>query len=193
MTDTPALFRAAAERFGELVHMVGDDQWANPTPCSEWDVRALVNHVHTEVLWVPPLFGGQTVAEVGDRFDGDLLGDDPGAAWDRDIGPAEAAIDEPDAMPRSVSLSRGPTPGQVYADELFSDLVIHGWDLAKGIGADDALDPEWVEVLYAAFKPHERELKSYGMYGDMVVAPEGADLQTKLLAVVGRRRDWPAA
>jgi uncharacterized protein (TIGR03086 family) len=193
MTDTPALFRAAGQRFGELVHMVGDDQWANPTPCAEWDVRALVNHVHTEVLWIPPLFGGQTVAEVGDRFDGDLLGDDPAAAWDQDIAPATAAIEEPGAMPRSVSLSRGPTPGRDYADELFSDLAIHGWDLAKGIGADDVLDHEWVEVLYAAFKPLEQDLKSYGMYGDMVDAPEGADLQTKLLAVVGRRQDWAAA
>ena len=47
------------------------------TPCTEWDVRALVNHVLGEIRWAVPLFAGSTIAEVGDRFDGDLLGDDP--------------------------------------------------------------------------------------------------------------------
>jgi uncharacterized protein (TIGR03086 family) len=189
----PERYRAAGDRFGALVRQVGADQWANPTPCSEWDVRALVSHVHGETLWVPPLFEGKTVAEVGDALDGDLLGDDPLAAWDEAIGPATAAITAPGAMPRLVSLSRGPTPGEDYTGELFSDLVIHGWDLAKGIGVDDTLDPDWVAMLYDDLAPHETELKRYGIYGDMVIPPPDADLQTKLLAVVGRRRDWPAA
>ncbi len=193
MTDMPERYRAAADRFGALVRQVGADQWTNPTPCSEWDVRALVSHVHGETLWVPPLFEGKTVADVGDRFDGDLLGDDPEASWDEAVGPAATAIAEPGAMQRPVQLSRGATPGEAYAGELFSDLAIHGWDLAKGIGVDDAMDPVWVEELYQQFAPHEREMKAWGIYGDMVIPPEGADLQTKLLAVVGRRRDWPAA
>jgi uncharacterized protein (TIGR03086 family) len=191
MTETPELYRAGAERFGELVRAVNPDQWTDPTPCSEWDVRALVSHVHGETLWVPELFEGKTIAEVGDRLDGDLLGDDPVAAWDGSIGPAIDAIGEPGAMPRIVHLSFGDVPGQVYTDQLFSDLVIHGWDLAKGIGADDTLDPAWVELLFAEFKPRERELKSFGLYGDTVTPPADADLQTQLLAVVGRSRTWP--
>ncbi len=192
MTDLPEQFRAAGDRFGALVRQVGPDQWANATPCSEWDVRALVSHVHGEMQWVPPLFEGRTIAEVGDRFNGDHLGADPVAAWVEAAAPATDAIAEPGAMPRLVHLSRGQTPGEVYAAELFSDLVIHGWDLAKGIGVDDVLDPGWVERLYAEFAPHEKELKSYGIYGDMVIPPPGAGLQTKLLAVVGRERNWTA-
>ena len=193
MTELPELFDAAGDRFGALVHQVGVDQWTNATPCSEWDVRALVNHVHGEMLWVPELFGGTQIAEVGDRFDGDLLGEDPMADWDGSIGPATDVIREDGAMARPVHLSRGETPGATYANELFGDLVIHGWDLAKGIGADDTLDPGWVEMLYQQFAPHEREMKAWGIYGDMVIPPPDADLQTKLLAVLGRRRDWPAA
>ena len=60
---------------------VGADQWALDTPCTEWNVRTLVNHVTVEDLWVPPLLRGATIEEIGDRFDGDQLGDDPKAAW----------------------------------------------------------------------------------------------------------------
>ena len=191
MTEMPERYRTSAERFGELVRSVGAGQWTDPTPCSEWDVRALVNHVNGETLWVPELFEGRTIAEVGDRLDGDLLGEDPVAAWERSIGPAVEAIAEPGAMTSIVHLSFGDTPGEIYADQLFSDFVIHGWDLARAIGADDTLDRTWVETLYASFAPREEELKSYGVFGDMLTAPPDADLQTKLLAIVGRARNWP--
>jgi uncharacterized protein (TIGR03086 family) len=191
VTDMPQRYRASAERFGELVRSVGAGQWTDPTPCSEWDVRALISHVHGETLWVPELFAGRTIAEVGDRLDGDLLGEDPVAIWERSMGPAIDAIAEPGAMPRIVHLSFGDVPGEDYADQLFGDFVIHGWDLAKAIGADDTIDPSWVEMLYASFKPRESELKSYGVYGDTVPTSPDADLQTQLLAVVGRSRNWP--
>jgi uncharacterized protein (TIGR03086 family) len=191
MTEMPELYRASAERFGELVRSIGPDQWSDPTPCSEWDVRALVSHVHGETLWVPELFGGKTIAEVGRRLDGDLLGEDPMAAWADASGAGIEAIADPGAMARIVHLSFGDVPGEEYASQLFGDFAIHGWDLAKGIGADDTLDPAWVEMLYDIFKPMESALKSYGSYGDTVTPPPDADLQTKLLAVVGRSRTWP--
>jgi uncharacterized protein (TIGR03086 family) len=189
MTEMPELYRSSSERFGELVRSVGADQWTDPTPCSEWDVRALISHVHGETLWVPELFEGRTIAEVGDRLDGDLLGEDPVRAWEDAMGPAIDAVTRTGAMPRIVHLSFGDVPGEEYARQLFSDFVIHGWDLARGIGVDDTLDPTWVEMLYAMLQPRETELKSYGIYGDMVTPPTDADLQTKLLAVVGRVRD----
>lgn len=189
MTKMPELYRASAERFGELVRAVGPGQWTEPTPCTEWDVRALVSHVHGETLWVPELFAGKTVAEVGDGLDGDLLGEDPVASWQEAALPAIEAITAPGAMPRVVHLSYADVPGEDYTRELFSDLVIHGWDLARGIGADDTLDPAWVRILYDDLKPRESALKSYGMYGETVTPPPDADLQRKLLAVVGRAGD----
>jgi len=193
MTEMPARYRAAAERFAELVRSIDADRWADPTPCSEWDVRALVSHVHGETLWVPELFDGKTVAEVGDRLDGDLLGEDPVKAWEHASGPAVESISQPGAMTRMVHLSYGDVTGEAYAQELFGDLAIHGWDLAKAIGADDTIDPGWVEMLYAIFKPIKSELRSYGVYGAAVASAPDADLQTKLLAVLGRKRNWPEA
>ena len=56
---------------------VKNDQWVDPTPCTEWSVRELVNHVVAEELWTAPLLRGKTIREVGSQFDGDVLGEDP--------------------------------------------------------------------------------------------------------------------
>jgi uncharacterized protein (TIGR03086 family) len=172
--------------FGEKVHAVADDQWGHATPCSEWDVRALVNHVVNEARWVRPLLDGMTIAEVGDRLDGDLLGGDPKAAFDEAAAEATAAVVEPGAVERTVHISSGDVPAGEYLGELFGDFVIHGWDLARAIGADDTIDPGFAAMLYERLKPMEDEMKRWGSYGPTVAVPEDADTQTKLLAVVGR-------
>lgn len=63
MTELNVLFRRAAEGFGRHVHAITEAAWHDPTPCTDWDVRTLVNHVTVEQLWVPPLAGGSTVAD----------------------------------------------------------------------------------------------------------------------------------
>ena len=79
--DIPAMFRGAVAEFDARVRQIGDHQWQAATPDEDWAVRDLVNHVAGEDLWAPPLLAGSTIAEVGDRFDGDVLGADPKAAW----------------------------------------------------------------------------------------------------------------
>ncbi len=54
------LFARSVADFTELVRAVDDAQWTAPTPCPDWNVHALVNHVVNERLWIPPLFAGQT-------------------------------------------------------------------------------------------------------------------------------------
>src|SRR5262245_46329534 len=67
----------AATAISRVVGEIRDDHWSLPTPCEGWDVRALVAHVVSEARWTSPLLAGLTIEQVGDQFDGDLLGDDP--------------------------------------------------------------------------------------------------------------------
>ena len=110
MPDQAELHRRAVEEFGARVQAVADDQWELPTPCSDWNVRQLVNHLVYEDRWTVPLMEGGTLAEVGDRFEGDLLGDDPKAAWDASSAEAVRAVQGDGALGRTVDLSSGPTP-----------------------------------------------------------------------------------
>jgi len=89
-------------------------------------------------------------------------------------------------MERTVRLTKRELPASEYTNEVFTDLLIHGWDLARAIGADEALDAESVDLVYDAMKPHEAELKASGVFGEMIVPPDGADRQTQLLALFGR-------
>jgi uncharacterized protein (TIGR03086 family) len=179
-------FAESVRRFGEKVHAIRGDQWTNPTPCSEWDVRALVNHLVNEALWVKPLLDGMTIAEVGGRLDGDLLGDDPAAAFDRAAAEATAAVAEPGALDSTVHVSSGDGPARAYLSEVFTDFVVHGWDLARGIGVDDTIDPEYAAAIYERMKPMEAEMRTWGVYGGAVDVAEDAETQSKLLALFGR-------
>jgi len=186
MTELIELFERAVAAFGSHVHAVAATQWHDPTPDDEWDVRMLVNHVTVEQLWVPPLVGGASVADVGDRLDGDQLGDDPVDRWDEAVAAALAAFGAGGVLAGTVSLSSGERPTADYCWEMITDAFIHAWDLARGIGADDTLDPELAQLVYDRTLPFVDELQATGMFAAPVPVSDDAPLQTRLLAIFGR-------
>ncbi|MFH0243818.1 TIGR03086 family metal-binding protein [Streptomyces sp. HK10] len=186
MERLDALERGYAE-FGRRVRSVRDDQWDAPTPCTEWTVRDLVRHLVAEHLWAPRLLRGATLEEVGDRFDGDVLGDDPRAAWRRAAEESRAAFHRPGALDGHVHTSDGPRPAADYAREMTTDLTVHAWDLARGVGADDRLDEELARYVYEAVRPVADSLRDTGLFGEPVGAGEGAGVQDRLVALLGRR------
>jgi uncharacterized protein (TIGR03086 family) len=188
MSDVMQRFEQASKHFGELVHHVKDDQWSNATPCSEWDVRALVNHLVYEARWAPPMLKGQTIEQVGDRFEGDLLGPDPKTSFDDALGAVPTAISAPGAMAGTVHLSFGDTPAEEYVGQLTCDFAVHSWDLARGIGADDTLDPGLVQWVDDMARPQVSMLEASGLFDPPVDVAADADPQTKLLALFGRKR-----
>jgi uncharacterized protein (TIGR03086 family) len=187
MSELITLFRRSADGFGRHVHAVGSGQWHDPTPCDDWDVRTLVNHVAVEQLWVPPLAGGASVADIGSRLDGDQLGDDPVAAWDTALAESVRAFGAAGALDGTVSVSSGEKPTSEYCWEMTTDALIHSWDLARAIGADEQLDPELSELVYEGILPIAEHLQETGMFKPRVPVPDDAPLQTKLLALFGRR------
>jgi uncharacterized protein (TIGR03086 family) len=188
MADTISSMHRAQDGFTRALEAVGDGQWSSPTPCTDWDVRALVNHVAGELLWAPPLVAGKTIDEVGDQFDGDVLGDDPVAVWRTGVTGARTAFEEGGALERTVHLSFGDFTGDNYAWQLISDIVVHTWDLARAVGADDSLPEDLAADVAAFFGPM---LESFGpnpYFAAAVDVPADASAQDKLLALTGRSR-----
>jgi uncharacterized protein (TIGR03086 family) len=184
--DVLDLHRRALAEFGQRVHAVRTDQWGCPTPCKDWEVRNLVNHLVSEQLWVPPLLAGKRIGDLGDGFAaGDVLGSDPVAAWDAAAAAAAAAF-AAGALERTVHLSYADRPAEEYAREMIFDLVVHSWDLARGISADDSLDPDLVEAVYAQIEP-DTDLAASGLFDEPVPVPADSDEQTKLIAFTGRK------
>lgn len=185
-----ALLTVAMSVFGDRLARVDASQWGSPTPCTEWDVRSLVNHVAGELLWIPPLLEGRTIAEVGDRFDGDVLGADPLATWTSAVAAAEAAATEPGAQERTVHLSFGDFPGGGYLGQITSDLVIHGWDLARAVKADDRIAPDLLQFVAAFLGPQVEDWRSAGAFGASVEPDKEAGVQDQLIAQTGRLPGW---
>jgi uncharacterized protein (TIGR03086 family) len=177
--------RAMAE-FDRRVQRLPSDLWDAPTGCEAWDVRTLVNHLVAEQRWVPHLLAGARLEDVGDRYDGDLLGEDPRAAWRESSRAARSAFERPGALDATVHTSMGELPTEEYLRQMTLDLAIHAWDLTPHTGLDDRLDPELVEELYRIWEPRRELLASSGVFDGPVAVPEEADLQRRLLGVLGR-------
>ncbi|QSB14289.1 TIGR03086 family protein [Natronosporangium hydrolyticum] len=185
--DSVFLYQSACDVFDSAVRQIEADQWHADTPCTEWDVRHLVNHVTVEDLWAPQLLAGRGMAEVGNAFDGDQLGADPVAAWRSAMSAAKVAAAEPGVPGRVVHLSYGDDSATAYLMQLFTDHLIHGWDLATAIGADQRLPSELVAACAAWFAETAPLYRAAGLIADPPPVPADADPQTRLLAEFGRR------
>ena len=186
--ESPTTFELivqGVDAFGEKVRAVPADRWAAPTPCTDWSVRDLVNHVTGEHLWAPHLLDGETIAQVGDRYDGDVLGDSPVAAWERAAQASRAAWQaaSPDAL---VHLSFGDNPALEYGKQMLSDLLIHGWDLARGAGLDETMEPTAVAAVLAYLEPNAKFWAEAGILA-APVETDSADPATRLIALSGRQ------
>ena len=187
MADIARLHRRALEETRTVVAGVGRDQWNATTPCDGWDVQALLNHLVSGNLWAAELGAGATIDEVGDRLDGDVLGDDALVAYDTSATSAAATFESPGALESPCAVSYGPVPGSIYAGHRFIDVLIHGWDLAEATGQDTTLDPELVNAAYEILQGEADMVRASGMFGEDLEVHEGAGAQTRLLAFIGRQ------
>jgi uncharacterized protein (TIGR03086 family) len=185
MADLVEMFNRATRRFTDRVAGVAPDQWGAPTPCAEWDVRTLVNHVTYEQLWAPHLVAGETIAQVGDRYDGDVLGDDPLSSWRAALDGSVAAFGGAD-LDATVHLSFGDVPCREYLTQMLTDAEIHGWDLATATGQDATVAPDTATHLLAEWSAQRELVRASGVFGQEVDVPEGADDAVRLLGLLGR-------
>jgi uncharacterized protein (TIGR03086 family) len=177
MSGPVDVYRQVADKWGQLSTQIGDDQWDIQTPCAEWSVRQLVDHV----------FAWQTQG-LG------LLGADvaPDADWDEIRAAFDATLSDPTRLDGNVP-EFGGIPKQDMAAFLMGDLLIHSWDLARSIGADETLPPIAVEAttigLHHAPEALLRGTNPLGaeMMGPPVAVADDASAQDRMIAFVGRR------
>jgi uncharacterized protein (TIGR03086 family) len=186
--DLNTLYHRTVEAWADRVNAVPPDRWADPTPCRDWDVRALVNHVAGEDLWTEPLMRGATIEEVGTRFDGDQLGDDPAGSALAAAGRAVRTVAETLPGHGSVHLSYGEESMDEYVHQLAADHLVHGWDLAVATGSDPRMDPHLVAEVAAWFAGREELYRSGGAVGARVALT--GEPQEDLLARFGRDPHW---
>ncbi len=187
--DVVEQHRRSLDVWRRCVGAVGSGDWEQPTPCTDWTVRDLVNHVVGEDRWTVPLLAGQTMADVGDRFDGDLLGADPVSAARTAADEAQSAV--ADLLPGDpvVHLSYGDENGAEYVRQLVADHLLHAWDLAAASGSERDLDPELVSEVATWFAEREDMYRSYGLVADRPDVAV-ADETQRLLVASGRDPRW---
>jgi uncharacterized protein (TIGR03086 family) len=141
----------ACESTERFVEQLSPAMYDRPTPCSEWNVHALTNHLlGTLALGQALLTGTPPAVNVGpgEVPDVDLVGDDPLGAYRAGV---KLLIDAAggDALTRTHQTPLGEMPGAVLAGFTTVDILVHGWDLARATGQDATLDPDLAEQVLA--------------------------------------------
>ncbi|HUD11331.1 MAG TPA: TIGR03086 family protein [Candidatus Saccharimonadia bacterium] len=149
-------------------------------------LKVIVNYHAYDDAWLPDVLKGKTAAEVGSKFDGDLLGDDPKGKFAKLVEAAIGAVQTCDDLARIVHLSYGDFPVREYLKHITSFRGFRSYDIARLIGADTTLPPDLVQGLWDKIGPKVEQWRGMGVYGPAVPVPADAPLQDRLLGMVGR-------
>ena len=187
MDQSPDL-RLATDTFLDRLHRVSSPQFELPTPCGDWDVAALINHVAAGSAMAVALVEGCSTEEAAPimrtQVEGDLL-----AACRQHLSQAVAALEGPIDADTVVHHPIGDVPASQLLSFRVGDLTIHSWDLSRATGMDEVLPAALVERSWQDLKPLEPIIGSIGIFGE---GPSGAledegDLLAQLLDLTGRR------
>jgi uncharacterized protein (TIGR03086 family) len=184
--DIKQLFDTCLSSATRVIHKVKQEQFGDSTPDTEWDVQALVSHMLYELSWVPDILEGLTITEVGDKYDGNLIGDDLQVSWDQAEAKARQAVERVDPT-KIIHLSYGDFPTRHYLQQESNDQLIHSWDLGTAIGTAVRFDPEATRHLYQETLPNKDQLAATGLFAPAIEVSDSEDIQTKLLALFGRK------
>ena len=147
--NAPAgLLARALDATGDLVAGVRPDQWEAPTPCTGWSVRDLVNHfVGGNHMFAGILRGGQLAppAQAAKARSADHLGDDPVAAYRQSGRALQDAFAQPGVLEQMFPSPVGTVPGVVVLHLRITELLVHGWDLARATAQPAALPADLAE------------------------------------------------
>ena len=173
--------REYAARFADVVAGVAD--WDAPTPVAEWRARDVVAHLTS---WFPGfLSAGGVEIPAGDPAD-------PAGSWARQAAAVQHLLDDVELAGSQFAHPRmPPQPLAATIDTFYTaDIFMHTWDLARSSGQDDTLDEATCADMLAGMEAMAAIIRESGQYGDQHPVAEGASVQQRLIAFIGRDPDW---
>lgn len=186
--DAPVseLIARAGERAVTVVRGIEDTRLDDPTPCADYDVRALLGHLYR----VAAQFQGMAAKREVDFSSPapDYLVGDWRSGFAKETGALVAAWAAPGAEEGTAGAMN--LPARTTGAMALADLTVHAWDLARATRQEYTADPVGVEVLLgfaAQFAPTGRRM---GAFGEEVPVPAGAPALDRLLGAMGREPRW---
>jgi uncharacterized protein (TIGR03086 family) len=183
VTPSPAEdHRQISGAFTATVEGTAPEAWDKPAPPEGWLARDVIRHL---VEWFPAFLQGAAGITLPA---GPSVDDDPVGAWRTQTDAVQALLDDPaiadqvQDLPHLGTMSLGQAIAMIYTGDVF----LHRWDLARATGQDETLDAEKCAQMYEGMLPMDEVLRQSGQYGPRVEVPDDADVQTKLLAFIGR-------
>ncbi|WP_280298897.1 TIGR03086 family metal-binding protein [Nocardia neocaledoniensis] len=194
MSETERVATATAP-LSKILRAITPDLLTAPTPCAEFDVRALLNHL---LFWGPSLTGAARKRAVAPpaaaETDVDLTAGDWSAALDTHLDDLAAAWRDPAAW-QGVTHMGSPTelPAPLVGGMVVGELIVHGWDLARAVDATVAWDEDLLRYAYAETAAPVEQGRAMGIYGPEVPVDPSAPLLDRLLGLTGRDPAWTSA
>jgi len=171
---------------GGLVDRVSADLWTAPTPCTEWSVRDVVDHLVGMNLVFVALFEESPMPARG----ADRLGADPAGAYRRSAAALQAAAARPGVLERSRATGVGVATGVERLQWRIVDLLTHGWDLAQATGVAAEPPDDLVEQALTFARAHLPDQPRAGRFADPQPIPDDASAIDRLAAFTGRQVPW---
>jgi uncharacterized protein (TIGR03086 family) len=167
--------------FDAAVKAVAPGQWDTQSPCEEWKARDIVAHIvegHRGVI--ASVRGGESKPLDAEE--------DPSQAWEQASRAMDEIAGDPEESAKEVDGPTGKMPaGDMIIRFVSMDVLVHTWDLARTVGADERLDEDSVQQAYDALKPMDEMIRMRGVFGPKLEPPPNADLQTEFLYFLGRQ------
>ena len=182
----------ATDAFARLLDGVKPDQWTLPTPCAEWNVRQLLEHmVSGQRLFAQVVSGvpAEDAIRERDAWAGLADGDDVAGLYRSSSADLVAAFGAAGALERTVTIPAGHVPGAVALHLRTTEALVHGWDVARacGLAFDPPSDVVEGEIAFSGpmldFLPPERRAARFGQA--RAIASDAPPID-RLAALLGR-------
>lgn len=185
------LVEKAAGETASVMRGVRPHQLGAPTPCGDWEVEKLANHLLQVVRALR--LAGRGEAVPGELWGSDLMSGEWARTFGDDADAATEAWVDPASWAGSRNLAGADLPAYVVATMLAGDLVIHGWDLARATGQSYRCDDAVAEATHGFIVETGDQGRQMKIYGPPVPVPDEASLLDKALALSGRDPHWVPA